>query len=95
MTVEICTYTIDHGIVTIYAHDCSEENLQRLERYRDDFIQRELHFVFDTKLPGTQFYFYKWLHRQKATKGSLTYGDALRSIIGTVTTISSKYLEPA
>ena len=47
MDVEIISYAVKDGIVSISAIDISDYNLQRLERLRDD-QERELEFVFDT-----------------------------------------------
>ena len=49
MTIEIEEVTVKDGIVRITALNCSEENLQKLERLRDDCYQKELQFVFDTR----------------------------------------------
>ena len=49
MTIEVTSTSICSGIVRIYGIDCSEENLQRMERIRDDGTEREVVFVFDTK----------------------------------------------
>lgn len=40
MTIEIEEVTVKDGIVRITALNCSEENLQKLERLRDDCYQR-------------------------------------------------------
>ena len=93
MTIEINSVELSSsGIVKINAVDCSEINLQRIERNRDDggFAQ-EVQFVFDTKDKNTFLYLRKFLKKQKATRGCSTYGDALQSIVGTITTISSFY----
>lgn len=91
MTVEIVEVELSNRVVTIRAVDCSEERLQHIKRMRDDGFETIAVFVYDT----TQFDAFRdlryWLMRQKATRGSKTYGEALRSILGTVTTISSKY----
>ena len=47
MTVEITSIDIKEGIVTITAIDVSEENLQMLERNRED-VEKEISFIFDT-----------------------------------------------
>ena len=93
MTVEIISVEVKEGVVAIQAIDCSEENLQRMERLRDDGFERELNFLFDTKKSGDYVYLRKWLQSQKATNGARTWGEALRAIYGTVTTISGKFLE--
>lgn len=91
MTVEITSFSINSGIVTISGIDCSEENLQRIMRNRDDGAEQEVEFLFDT----TQYKDLKnlvyWMHRQKATNGCHTWGEALNALRGTVTDISSKY----
>ena len=96
MTIEIEEVTVKDGIVRITALNCSEENLQKLERLRDDGYQKELQFVFDTRNNKSDcIYLTYWLHHQKVTAGCKTYGEAFYRIRGTVTTISGKYLEPA
>ena len=91
MTVEITSFSINSGIVTISGIDCSEENLQRIMRSRDDGSEQEVEFLFDT----TQYKDLKnlvyWMHRQKATSGCRPWGEALNALRGTVTDISSKY----
>jgi len=93
MTIEIISTEISSsGLVKITGIDCSEVNLQRIERNRDDGgFEQEIDFVFDTKDFHTFSYLRKWLKNQKATRNSRTYGEALRSVIGTVTTIQRKY----
>lgn len=71
--------------------DCSELNLQRLERTRDYDNPREITFTFDTRNRKDFYYFRNWLKRQKATRDAKTYGEALHSIQGTFATISSRY----
>lgn len=96
MTIEITDISLDEEhVVTIEGIDVSEEHLQRLERIRDDGFERELTFRIDTAGPENRTsrkYFHTWIHRQKATKSCSTYGEALRAVVGTVTTISGKYL---
>ena len=84
MRIEITGVSLKNGIITITATDISEENLQRIERTRDEF-QQELEFSFDTKHEKTKDYIGTWLHRQKATANATTWGEALHSIVGTVT----------
>ena len=40
MDVEVLDVRIQDGIVTIECNDVSEENLRRLERLRDDAVER-------------------------------------------------------
>lgn len=91
MTVEITSVALDKGMVTITAVDCSEENLQRLERMRDDGFEKELEFFFDTHDEKEYRYLFQWLKRQKAARQAETWGEALRSVCGTITSINGKY----
>jgi hypothetical protein len=92
MLIEITGTALDQGVAHIYGVDVSEENLQRIERLRtDDSFDQEIDFVFDTKDKKTFTYFSKWLHSQKVAENAATYGDAIRSTIGTITNISGKY----
>lgn len=89
--IEITAVSISKGIVNIEAIDVSEENLQKLERTRDDGFEKEVSFVFDTHDQEAQTYLYQWLRRQKSTKGCKTWGMALNAVVGTHVTISQKY----
>lgn len=83
MTIEITGVSIREGIVSIYATDISEENLQRMERLRDDSFERELTYVFDTRKEEKTFtYLYKYVRKQKCTRGCTTWGEALHSLVG-------------
>ena len=95
MTIEITEVTLKDRIIRIHAVDVSEEHLQRMERMRDDTFQRELEFAFDTRNTKEFQYIRTWLKRQKATRGAETWGDAMSAVIGTITSISGKYLELA
>lgn len=93
MMIEITGASVNKDkIVEITGIDVSEENLQKMEDLRDDGFERELRLIFDTKNHKDLFYFYKWIHSQKAAADSKTYHDALNSIVGTIVTISGKYL---
>lgn len=89
--IEITAVSLSKGIVTIEAIDISEENLQKLERTRDDGFEKEVKFEFDTHDPEVQTYLYYWLKRQKSTKGCETWGMALQAVLGTHVSISQKY----
>lgn len=93
MLIEIISVNCQAGIVHITALDVSEENLQRIERVRDDFNNVEINFVFDTHNRTSLQYLYSWLKRQKSVKTNncSTWGEALRSVEGTISTISAKY----
>lgn len=91
MMIEITAVSIRNAVVTIDGIDISEENLQRMERIRDDGFEKQVVFVFDTHDPEAQHYLYRWLKRQKATQGCKTWGLALNAITGTHVTISQKY----
>ena len=94
MTVEISSCLLQDAVVLIEAIDVSDENLQRMERLRDDGFEREITFAFDTRVESEQHYLYRWLHRQKAVKqkSPRTWGEALHAVRGTVTTLSGKYI---
>lgn len=85
MTIEIKSAYIAEGVVFITAVDVSEEHLQYMERNRDDGLEKEIQFVFDTRVSPEFQALHRWLHKQKATKQSRTYGEALAAIIGTIT----------
>ena len=94
MTIEITSATIHNKIVEIEANDVSEEHLQRIERTRDDGFERELLFTFDLRNKEQNIYIFKFLRRQKRVqekKPSLLI-DALQCTVGTVTSMSGKYL---
>ena len=91
MMVEITEVSLNQGVVTIVAVDCSEENLQRMERMRDDGPPVEMEFNFNTHRRSDYTYLHKWLKSQKCAKTEKTWGDALRSVCGTVTTISGRF----
>ena len=95
MTVEITSATINNRIVTIEAIDVSEENLQWIERIRDDCYEREVSFTFDLTQKAPNSYLYRFLHRQKrVVEAKPTYlADALSAIVGTIVTINGKYLD--
>ena len=95
MTIEITSYTVLDGVARIYGTDCSEEHLQMIERNRcDDGSERELVFIFDPRSNKKDFdYLYYWLKNQKATREAKTVGQALTAVVGTITTISGRYLE--
>lgn len=90
MRVEITSYELVDGEVRFSVIDVSEENLQRIERNRIEDA-KEILVVFDTKNPYHRKQLSNWLHRQKAVQGSKTWGDALRSTVGTVTQINMKF----
>lgn len=93
MTVEITGYSFKTGECHLFAIDVDERHLQQVERNRyDDGFERELEFVFTR---DEYHYFYKWLQRQKVVKETKpkTVGEAVKSILGSITTISGKYLE--
>lgn len=95
MTVEITGYSFIAGECHIFANDVDERHLQQLERNRyDDGSERELEFIFTKE---DYRYLYAWLKRQKPVKKAApdTFGEAVTALIGSITTISGKYLELA
>lgn len=86
LTVEITAAIVKNGIVVISCIDCSEENLNRIMRNRDDGgFQRTFDIIIDTKEARGLNALRKWLKRQACTKGMKTWGDALHALCGTVT----------
>ena len=88
--IEITGYSLKNGELRLYGRDVSEEHLMFLERRGDD-DQNEIEFFFNTKEKKDYSYIVKWLHSQKAAKSAETYREALMAIIGTMTTINSRY----
>lgn len=97
MTVEITSYSWNDGVVTLEAENCDELNLQQIERIRDDYIQREIAFIFDLHEKSDFQYLRSFLKRQKRVReqNPKTWGEALQAVTGTVVTISGKYLDRA
>lgn len=91
MDVEIIAVHIKKGIVIITGIDVTDENLRRLERLMDDAFEQEVEFHFDTHKKKDYVYLRKWLKQQKATEDSHTWGEALNSVVGTITTIAVKF----
>lgn len=91
MTVEIISARIEKGVIYITAVDISEENLQRIERTRDDGNERELELVFDTRDSKARNYIYNWLKNQKKTRTCTTWGEAIRAVVGIITDIGVYY----
>ena len=92
MECEILGYEIKNKVVMITAVDVSEEHLQKVERNREDDFQRELEFTFTNK--QALAYLTHWLHSQRIIKTAkpATWGEALSSVVGTITNLSGKYL---
>lgn len=97
MVVEITSSFINNKskVLVIEGHNTDDLHLQGLERGREDRDPETLKFIFDTTNPDVQKYIVNWLHRQKVTKGSKTYGEAVRAVVGTVTSISGRYIAEA
>lgn len=86
MTVEITGAYIQEGIVTIECIDCSEDNLDRLMRTRmDDGNEKSLSIVIDTREKKAFSSLRKWMLMQQCTTGKKTWGEALASLLGTIT----------
>ena len=94
MTIEITAASINNHVVEIQAIDISEEHLQRIERTRDDGFERELLFTFDLRNKEQNIYIYRFLHHQKRVqeKHPSLLIDALQCTVGTVTSMSGKFL---
>lgn len=85
MTIEIVSTVLHKGTVMISCIDCSEENMSRWMRERDDGTQKEFEIVIDTSDPKQFISFRNWMMRQRCTEGKKTWGDAIRSLTGTIT----------
>ncbi|MGO5337909.1 hypothetical protein ACTQZS_14110 [Bilifractor sp. LCP19S3_H10] len=87
MTIEITSATIiSRYRIEITAIDCSEENLQKMERLREDNFEKEIYYVFDkTANPKALYAARNWLQKQSATAKAGSWADALNSIVGIVT----------
>lgn len=93
MTVEVTGFSFEKGELHLFATNVDERHLQTSERNRyDDASEHELEFVF-TK--DSFNYLQSWLRRQKAVKAAApkTFGEAVRETLGTITTLSGKYLK--
>ena len=95
MYIEITGYSLSKdAVVKIYAHDISELNYQKIMRERDGGFEREICFKFDTRNNRKAWqYLNGWLHSQKSTQGSKTYGEALHAVVGTRVYLNGRYLE--
>lgn len=91
MDIEIISVEILNGVVTITAIDVSDENLRRMERLRDDAAEKEVTFHLDSRNSKDYKYLRMWLKNQKAARGSKTWGEALNSTVGTITTIEPRF----
>lgn len=91
MLVEINGYSFINKELHLFVTDCSEYNLQRIER-RDDGFEREFELVFTSK---DLDYLYSWLRTQKVVKKARpqTLKEAISLTLGTVATISGKYAQ--
>lgn len=101
MDIEIAAVAIKNkGIVEIEGYDPSEQNMRYCEE--KGISPKTMLFRFNTISIVKKSYGYdrltdrayldKWLHRQKTTSGARTYGEALRSTLGTIVTISGNLL---
>lgn len=85
--------------IEILAIDTGERRLEALERNMAvEEEPDELEFVISLENPRSFKYACRWLSEQKAVREAdrkspvrISWGDALYSVIGTRTTLSSKY----
>ncbi len=98
MTIEVTTYEINDGVVSLFGVDCSEEHLQWLERGRED-REVELEFQFDSHEIKDMTYLNNWIHRKSSAQKKAideaqpkTWGNALQCLSGHIVTLSGKYL---
>lgn len=86
MTVEIISASIKESVVIIECTDCSEANLERMERTRmDDGHEKTINIVIDTTEKKSFLALRRWMLQQKCTNNKKTWGDALASLKGTIT----------
>ena len=88
MTIEVIDIRITDradGTVTMKALDCSEENLQYFERYRDDGFEKELTYEWHTRDSRQFLALKKWLKSNRVTQDAKTFGEAMAAVTGRVT----------
>lgn len=87
MTIEIISASIiSKHAIQITAINCSEEHFERMQRLRDDGVEQEIQYYFDSTAEPKAFYVLrKWLQKQKATAKAETWGEALQAVVGTIT----------
>lgn len=93
MDIKITDAKIVNKILIIDAFNVDEIRKCRDERGREERI-REIQFCIDSRDKDEREYFIKFLHRIPATKGSKTYGEAVKAIIGCETCIRSDFINP-
>ena len=71
MDIEIISVEIKKGIVMITGIDVSDENLRRMERMKDDGMQTEVIFCFDSHQSKDLQYLYNWLNAKRQLKEQL------------------------
>ena len=89
MTITIDNAYLKGGDLILEVTDSSEEQLQFLERGQLDRARTITIFFVNQEYKNRE-YCVKWLHRQKACKDAKTYGEAIASLIGTVTQSPSR-----
>lgn len=94
MTIELSSYTLVNGVLELYGIDIEESQRRAIEQERFDDME-ETKFVFDTTDPETFKYIRSVLWRhilQKKLPVPKTYGNAVRSLLGSYITLQKKYV---
>ena len=93
MRIQVETAHIDkYKVIHIWGPSIKDLRECRDQREREERVPRK-HFAFDTREKEAQKYIIWWLHDQVVTKNCKTYGEAVRSIVGTTVDINKKFID--
>ena len=94
MTAEITGAKLENKTITITAIDCSQERMMNLERLREEDLEKEYIFEFDTRDPRDLKYIRWWLRSQECTKAILpaSWGEVLANLKGHFAVMNRKYI---
>lgn len=94
MTIELSSYTLKNGVLELYGIDIEESQRRAIEQERFDDME-ETKFVFDTTDKKQFDYIRSVLWRnilQKKIIVPRTYGEAIKSLLGSYITLQRKYV---
>lgn len=94
MTIELSSYTLKNGVLELYGIDIEESQRRAIEQERFDDME-ETKFVFDTTDKKQFDYIRSVLWRnilQKKIIVPKTYGEAIKSLLGSYITLQRKYV---
>lgn len=94
MTIELSSYTLKNGVLELYGIDIEESQRRAIEQERFDDME-ETKFVFDTTDKKQFDYIRSVLWRnilQKKIMVPKTYGEAIKSLLGSYITLQRKYV---